>query len=94
MLDDGSQTTLCSESLIRRLNPPAKISPLTLTTMSGQTKVKTSRVLDLKVSACGSSNSIQINGVQSLQALPVSTDAATHMYDKEYEHLHDVIDKI
>ena len=51
MLDDGSQTTLCSESLIRRLNAPAKISPLTLIPMSGQTKVEKSRVLDLKVAA-------------------------------------------
>ena len=84
MLDDGSQTTLCSESLIRRLNAPAKISPLTLTTMSGQTKIEKSRVLDLKVSACGSSNSIHIDGVQSLQTLPISTDAASHMYDNEY----------
>ena len=64
MLDDGFQTTLCSESLIRRLNAPAMISPLNLITMSGQTKVEKSRVLDLKVSACGSSNSIQIDGVQ------------------------------
>ena len=62
--------------------------------MSGQTKVETSRVLDLRVSACGSSNSIQIDGVQSLQTLPISTDAAAHMYDNEYEHLADVIDKI
>ena len=94
MLDDGSQTTLCSESLIRRLNAPSRLSLLTFTTMSGQTKIKKSRVLDLKVSACGHTDFIQVDGVQSLPTLPISTDAAAHLYENDYEHLSDVIDKI
>ena len=37
---------------------------------------------------------LQLNSIDSIQSLPISTDAAAHMYDNEYEHLADVIDKI
>ena len=78
LLDDGSQATLCSSSLLNRLNAVTKPSTISITTITGQTNNIKSSTADLKVSSITGESTIELNDVKSLPELPIATDAAAH----------------
>ena len=73
MLDDGSQTTLCSESLIQRLNVKTRPAALTLITLSGETEVQNSRMLDLSVRGISTTENVPLKDVRTVKHLPIDT---------------------
>ena len=94
MLDDGSQATLCSESLIQRLNAKTRPASLTLITLSGETEVQNSRMLDLSVRGISTTENMALKDVRSVKNLPINTEAAAHLSDTTLQHLQEPIRKI
>ena len=92
LLDDGSQATLCSSSLLNRLNAVTKPSTINITTITGQTNNIESSTANLKVSSITGESTIELNDVKSLPELPIATDAAAHFNtSQDWKHLSDII---
>ena len=94
MLDDGSQATLCSESLIQRLDAKTRPAALTLITLSSETEIQNSRMLDLNVRGISTTENVPLKVVRSVKHLPINTDAAAHLSDTTLQHLQEHIRKI
>ena len=93
--DDGSQTTLCSSSLLNRLNAVTKPSTINITTITGRTNQIKSSTANLKVSSITGESTIKLNDVKSVPKLPTATDAAVHLNtSQDWKHLSDIITKM
>ena len=92
LLDDGSQTTLCSASLLKRLHAVTKPSEINIITIMGQSSKIRSSTTNLTVSSIEGEEGIELNEVKSLNKLPIGTDAAAHFDNTHnWEHLNDII---
>ena len=90
--DDGSQTTLCSSSLLNRLNAVTKPSTINITTITGRTNQIKSSTANLKVSSITGESTIKLNDVKSVPKLPTATDAAVHLNtSQDWKHLSEII---
>ena len=68
LIDDGSQTTLCSSSLLTRLNAATRPSEINIVTIMGQSNKIKSSTTSLKVSSIKGENTIELKDVVSSQA--------------------------
>ena len=92
LLDDGSQATLCSSDLIKRLHAVTKPSKLNITTIIGQSNNIKSSTANLKVSSITGENTIELNDINTLPKLPISIDAAAHLDARQdWTDLSDII---
>ena len=92
LLDDGSQTTLCSTGLLKRLNAETKPSEINIVTIMGQSNKIKSSTANLLVSSIEGNDTIELNEVKSLHKLPIGTDAAAHLDTQhDWKHLNDIV---
>ena len=94
MLDYGSQTSLCSESLIQRLNVKTRPAALTFITLSGENEVQNSRMLDLSVRGISTTENVPLKDVRTVKHLPIDANAAAHLSYTTLQHLQEPIRKI
>ena len=95
LIDDGSQTTLCSSSLLTRLNATTRLSEINIVTIMGQSNKIKSSTTSLKVSSIKGESTIELKDVKSLPKLPIGTDAAAHLdAQHNWEHLSDIVTDI
>ena len=72
LLDEGSDVTLCSESLIKRLGIAGKPCKFTLTTVNKSNQNVTGREVRLQVGALHGGQFIDLQKVWSVKSLPIS----------------------
>jgi hypothetical protein len=72
LLDEGSDVTLCSDSLIKRLGVEGKPCKFTLTTVNKSSQNQTGREVQLQVSALNGGQVIDLQRVWSVKTLPIS----------------------
>ena len=95
MMDDGSQTTLCTSSLLKRLQAKTKPCSVDIVTIMGQSNTIQSKQADLTIKSMDGRSAFDIKEVRALDTLPISIDAAAHL-DNEGDlcHLNDIIQGI
>ncbi|XP_045209072.2 uncharacterized protein LOC123560989 [Mercenaria mercenaria] len=72
LLDEGSDVTLCNDSLIKRLGVEGKPCKFTLTTVNKSSQNQTGREVQLQVSALNGGQVIDLRRVWSVKTLPIS----------------------
>lgn len=72
LLDEGSDVTLCSDSLVKRLGVESKPCKFTLTTVNKSSQHQTGREVQLQVSALNGGEVINLQKVWSVKSLPIS----------------------
>ena len=74
-LDPGSNTSFCTEDLLKKLNAKGERATLSLTTMGKSNETIECSLVNLEVSDIGNQNLIELPMVYSRPSLPVSTSA-------------------
>ena len=74
-LDSGSNTSFCTEDLLKKLNAKGERATLSLTTMGKSNETIECSFVNLEVSDIGNQNLIELPMVYSRPSLPVSTAA-------------------
>ena len=74
-LDTGSNTSFCTEDLLKKLNAEGEKATLSLTTMGKSNETIECSLVNLEVSDIGNQNLIELPMVYSRPSLPVSTSA-------------------
>ena len=74
-LDSGSNTSFCTEDLLKKLNAKGERATLSLTTMGKSNETIECSLVNLEVSDIGNQNLIELPMVYSRPSLPVSTVA-------------------
>ena len=74
-LDSGSNSSFCTEDLLKKLNAKRERATLSLTTMGKSNKTIQCSLVNLEVSDIGNENLIEQLMVYSQPSLPVSTAA-------------------
>ena len=74
-LDSGSNTSFCTEDLLKKLNAKGERATLSLTTMGKSNETIECSLVNLEVSDIGNQNLIELPMVYSRPSLPVSTSA-------------------
>ena len=74
-LDSGSNTSFCTEDLLRKLNAKGERVTLSLTTMGKSNETIECSLVNLEVSDIGDHNLIELPMVYSRPSLPLSTEA-------------------
>ncbi|XP_060589840.1 uncharacterized protein LOC132744996 [Ruditapes philippinarum] len=72
LLDEGSDVTLCSESLVKRLGVESKPCKFTLTTVNKSSQNINGKEVKLQVSALNGGQVIDLQKVWSVKTLPIS----------------------
>jgi len=72
LLDEGSDVTLCSDSLVKRLGVESKPCKFTLTTVNKSSQNMNGREVQLQVSALNGGQVIDLQKVWSVKSLPIS----------------------
>lgn len=90
LVDDGADKTLCDERLIKKLNINSR--PVTFHMTSATSKVRhEGREIDLRVSAVGSNDKIEVKGIWSVKSLQISTRSAVSNQElSTFAHLSDI----
>ena len=95
MMDDGSQTTLCTSSLLKRLQAKTKPCSVDIITIMGQSNKISSKQADLTIKSMDGSSTFDVREVRALDTLPISIDAAAHLDSEgDLRHLNDIIQGI
>lgn len=90
-IDNGSDTTLCTNSLVERLNLNYKPTEFFLTTVNAQDKKRLGREVELKVQALKGEGEIQLDRVWTVDRLPISERSIPAADDvARWSHLHDI----
>ena len=74
LLDSGSTSTFCSDSLVQRLHAASKKAKIKLTTVNKSAEVDTFLIRDLEVSDLDENKTISLPEIFSRPAIPVSRD--------------------
>ena len=91
MMDDGSQTTLCTSSLLKRLKAKTTPCSVDLVTIMGQSNMIQSKQADLTIKSMDGGSSFDVREVRALDTLPISIDAAAHLdCEGDLRHLSDI----
>ena len=95
-LDSGSNTSFCSQDLMKRLNIKGERTMLSLTTMEKANSKTESSIVGLELSDLNGKNTVAIKTVFSTPSLPVSTrNLATREDIDKWTYLSDIrIDRI
>ena len=92
MMDDGSQTTLCTSSLLKRLKAKTTPCSVDLVTIMGQSNMIQSKQANLAVKSMDGGSSFNVKEVRALDTLPISADAAADLDNEgDLSHLSDII---
>ena len=87
-LDSGSNTSFCTEDLLRKLGTKGKETSLSLTTMQMSNQSIECSLINLEVSDLSEQNLIELPMVYSTPSLPVSTDTVGTQEDvNRWPHL-------
>ena len=87
-LDSGSNTSFCTEDLLKKLGTKGKKTTLSLTTMQTSNEPIECSLVDLEVSDLSDQNPIELPMVYSRPSLPVSTDTVGTQEDvSRWPHL-------
>ena len=87
-LDSGSNTSFCTEDLLRKLGTKGKKTSLSLTTMQTSNQSIECSLVNLEVSDLSEQNLIELPMVYSTPSLPVSTDTVGTQEDvNRWPHL-------
>ena len=95
-LDGGSNTSFCSQNLMRQLNIEGKKTTLSLTTLEKANSMTESSIMSLELSDLRGENHISVKTVFSTPELPVTTiNRATQQDINKWPHLSNIqIDQI
>ncbi len=75
LLDEGSDITLCSSSLIRKLGAKGAYRELRITTVNQSTQRRTGIEVNLKVSSLDGNETIDLSRAWSVEKLPISLES-------------------
>ncbi|XP_078381445.1 uncharacterized protein LOC144664208 [Oculina patagonica] len=90
-LDSGSNTSFCTENLVKQLRVSGKRTHLSLTTMQTANEQVQCSLVDLEVSDLNGSNTVELPKVYSRPSLPVSTEAIAKQEDvNRWPHLNGI----
>ena len=90
-IDNGSDTTLCTKSLVEELNLPSKPAEFTLTTVNDQNKRRFGQEVELNVRALSSHSGIRIERVWTVERLPISERSIPTVDEiNRWPHLHNI----
>ena len=90
-LDSGSNTTFCTDDLLKRLGAQGKKTRLSLTTMQGENTPIECSLVSLKVADIEGTSDIELPLVYSRPTLPVPSDAISKQEDvNRWPYLHGV----
>jgi hypothetical protein len=91
LLDSGSEVSLCDRRLINKLNLAGVEKRFSLTTLNEVKRYSSGLEVDLQVSSLDSGHSVTLEGVWSVDSLPVSSKALPVEDDiKKWPHLSDL----
>ncbi|CAB3995709.1 nek6 si:ch211- NIMA (never in mitosis gene a)-related kinase 6 [Paramuricea clavata] len=91
LLDSGSEVSLCDRRLINKLGLDGVEKQFTLTTLNEEKQYRNGLEVNLEVSNLNNEHSISLEGVWSVEALPVSSKAIPVEEDlKKWTHLSDL----
>jgi hypothetical protein len=95
-LDGGSNTSFCSEALMKQLNMKGKPTRLSLTTLGKANSKTESSIVSLELTDLQGENNISLETVFSTPELPVTTQNRASMQDmKNWPHLSNIqLDRI
>jgi hypothetical protein len=92
LLDEGSDVTLCSDSLVKRLGAKGNPREFTITTVNQTTQRRRGVELNLQVSAVGGNDVIDLRRVWSVEKLPISLESCPTNADVgKWRHLEGII---
>jgi hypothetical protein len=87
-LDSGSNTSFCTESLLRKLNNEGRKTKLSLTTMLGEGAPVECSVLELEVFDLDHQNRVDLPNVYSTKSLPIRPECIARQEDiNRWPHL-------
>ncbi|CAB3981354.1 PREDICTED: uncharacterized protein LOC107342904, partial [Paramuricea clavata] len=90
-LDGGSNTSFCSENLMRQLNIEGKRTNLTLTTLGKANSKTESSIVSLELSDLQDENHVSLKTVFSTPVLPVTTRNRASQQDiRQWPHLSNI----
>lgn len=91
LLDEGSDITLCSDSLVKRLGAKGKQREFTLTTVNQSTEKRHGLELKLQVGALRCNDTIELDRVWSVERLPISIKSLPERREVSmWNHLKDI----
>jgi hypothetical protein len=91
LLDSGSEVSLCARRLINKLNLAGVEKRFSLTTLNEVKRYRSGLEVDLQVSSLDSGHSVTLEGVRSVDSLPVPSKALPVEDDmKKWPHLSDL----
>ena len=90
LLDSGSEVSLCDRRLINKLGLDEVEKQFSLTTLNEEKRYRNSLEVNLEVSSLNNEHSISLEGVWSMEALPVSSKATPVEDLKKWTHLSDL----
>jgi hypothetical protein len=83
-LDSGSNTSFCTESLLRKLNDKGRKTKLSFTTMHGEGAPVESSVLELEVFNLNHRNRVKRPNVYSTKRLPIRPECTVRQEDIDH----------
>ena len=87
-LDSGSNTSFCTDELLKRLNEPGQKTRLSLTTMLGVSNPIECSVVRLEIFDLDNQNCVELPNVHSTQNLPIRPECIGKQEDVErWPHL-------
>jgi hypothetical protein len=87
-LDNGSNTSFCTESLMEKLNIVGKRKNITIETVNGKVKKSSYEIRDIHICGLNESRTIKIDQLYTQPDLPVNTnDIITESEVNQWEHL-------
>lgn len=88
LLDEGSDVSLCSNSLVERLGIKGIEKTFTITTVSAEETVNTGQEIKLSISALDNSESVKLNKVWTVDKIPTSPESIPRQSDiANWSHL-------
>ena len=88
-LDSGSNTTFCTDNLLKKLNIEGKATQFSLTTLGKHNQLTNGKQASLQVLHLNQNTKINLPNVISRPSLPASMNNAANQSDiKEWVHLH------
>ena len=88
LLDAGSDVTLCSERLVKRLGIKSVTREFTITTVNQTNERRTGHEVNVEVSSIDRTGKLRLNRVWSVDRLPISLDSIADQSEiKQWNHL-------
>ncbi len=92
LLDDCSDSSLCSESLLNKLNIKGKPKKFTLSTIATDSKETIGHETNLVVRSKTSTTEINVENVWTVKEIPITAEHIPKQADLHlYQHLHDIV---